>query len=73
MGFYGVAFTQGAMGLVRQTLEGFGLLGAVACGLKGLRLRWRGESRQRALGPGEVQDDKEPNEYKKDQMREKKR
>ena len=73
VGRHGVAFTQGAMGLVRQALEGFGLVGAVACGLKGLRLRWCGQSWQRALGPGEVQDDKEPNECKKDQLIEKKR
>ena len=42
VGLHGVAFTQGAMGLVRQSLEGFGLVGVVAFGLKGLRLRWRG-------------------------------
>jgi hypothetical protein len=34
----GVSLTQDTMRLVRQALEGFGLVGAVAFGLEGLRL-----------------------------------
>ena len=49
----------GAMRLVRQAREGFGLVGAVACGRKGLWLSWCGRSPYWALRPGEVQDDKE--------------
>jgi hypothetical protein len=59
----------GAMRLVRQAREGFGLVGAVACGHEGLRLSWRGRSQYWVLGPGEVQDDKEPKEYKQDELR----
>jgi hypothetical protein len=59
------------MRLVRQALEGFGLVRAVALGCEELGLlRWRGWSRHRALGPGEVQDDDEPEEYEEDELRE---
>jgi hypothetical protein len=34
----GVSLTQGTMRFLRQALEGFGLVGAVAFGLEGLRL-----------------------------------
>ena len=64
----GVSLTQGTMRFLRQALEGFGLAGAVAFGCEGLRLSWRGSSRHRALGPGEVQDDKEPNECQQDEL-----
>jgi hypothetical protein len=56
------------MRFLRQALEGLGLVGAVECGREGLRLSERGWSRHRALGPGEVQDDKEPNECKQDEL-----
>ena len=66
-----VLFTQGAMGLVRQAFEGSGLVRAVALGFEGLGLlRWRGWSRHRALGPGEMQDDDEPEEREEDELRE---
>ena len=68
----GVSLTQGTMGLVRQALEGFGLVGAVALGLEGLGLSWRGWSRHRALGPGEVQHDEEPHECEQDELSRKK-
>jgi hypothetical protein len=59
------------MRLVRQALEGFGLVRAVALGFEELGLlRWRGWSRHRALGPGEVQDDNEPEECEEDELRE---
>ena len=67
----GVSLTQGTMRFLRQAREGFGLIGAGAVGLEGLRLSWCGWSRHRALGPGEVQDDKEPNKYKQDELRDK--
>src|SRR5215475_3066848 len=55
----------GAMRLVRQAREGFGLVGAVVCGREGLRLSWRCRNPYWALRLGEVQDDNEPKEYKK--------
>ena len=64
----GVSLTQGTMRFVCQALEGFGLVGAVAFGLEGLRLSWCGWSRPQALGPDEVQDDKEPNECKQGEL-----
>jgi hypothetical protein len=58
------------MRLVRQALEGFRLVGMVALRFEGLRLlRWRGWSRPGALGPGEMQDDEEPEEYAQDELR----
>jgi hypothetical protein len=41
----GVLFTQGAMGLVGEALEWFGLVGARALGCEGLRQSWHGRSR----------------------------
>ena len=59
------------MRLVRQALEGLRRVGAVALGFEGLELlRWRGWSRHRALGPGEVQDDDESEECEEDELRE---
>ena len=59
----GVSLTQGAMGLFRQALKGFGLVGVVALGLEGLGRGRSGRSRHAWLRPGEVQDDEEPDEY----------
>jgi hypothetical protein len=59
------------MRLVRQALEGCGLVGAVALRFEGLGLlSWRGWSRHRALGPDKVHDDEEPNECEQDELRE---
>jgi len=59
------------MRLVRQALEGLGLVGVVALRGEGLGLRrWRGWSRHRALGPGEVQEDEEPEKCAQDALRE---
>jgi hypothetical protein len=63
LGRRGISLTQGTMRLVRQALEGFRRVEAVGLGFEGLGLlRWRGWSRHRALGPGDVQDDDEPEE-----------
>ena len=59
------------MGFVGDALEGLGLVGSVACGRERLRRSWRGWSRHRARGLGEVQDDKEPNECTQDELRDK--
>jgi hypothetical protein len=56
----GIAFTQGAMRLVRQSLEGFGCVRAEPLGFEGLRQCRRGRRCHQALGPGEVQQDDEP-------------
>jgi len=53
----GVSLTQGTMGLFCQALKRFGLIGAVALGL-----RWHGWSGQTWLGPRDVQHDEEPHE-----------
>jgi len=67
----GLSRTQGAMRLVRQAFEGFGLVGVVALRFEGLGLlRWYGWSRHRALGPGEVQEDEEPEKCEQDELRE---
>jgi hypothetical protein len=59
------------MRLVGQALEGLRRGGAVALGCEGLGLlRWHGWSRHRALGPGEVHDDDEPEECEEDELRE---
>jgi hypothetical protein len=50
------------MGLFRQALKGFGLVGVVALGLEGLGLGRYGRSRHAWLRPGEVHDDEEPDE-----------
>jgi len=50
------------MRLVRQALERFGLVGAVALGCEGLGLGRCDRSAHAWLGPGEVQDDEEPEE-----------
>jgi len=68
-----VSFTQGTRGLVDEALEGFGLVRAVALGLVRLGRGWRGRSPHRALEPGEVQDDEEPDKCAQDQLREKMR
>jgi hypothetical protein len=60
------------MGLVRQPLKRFGLGGVVTLGLERLGLGWRGRHRHRAPGPGEVQNDENPDEYEQDELREKK-
>jgi hypothetical protein len=53
---------------LRQPLEGFRLVGAGPLGLDGLRISGCVWSHHRALGPGEVYDDKEPNECKQDEL-----
>jgi hypothetical protein len=59
------------MRLVRQALAGFGLVGVVALRFEGLGLlSWRGWSRHRTLGPGEVQEDEEPDKCEQDELRE---
>jgi hypothetical protein len=69
-----VAGTQGTMRLVRQALARLRRVGAVALGCEGLGLlRWRGWSRHRALGPGEVHEDDEPEEGAEDALREHRR
>src|SRR5262249_35237759 len=57
-GLHSVALAQGAMGLVRQALECFGLLGADALGLDGRG--WCGSRGRASPGPGEIQHDAEP-------------
>jgi len=70
-GMCGLSLTQGTLRLVRQSLKGCGLGGAVALRFEGLGLlRWRGWSRHRALGPGGVQDDDEPEECEEAELRE---
>jgi hypothetical protein len=63
-----LSLTQSAMRLLGEALEGFGLVGAMAFGLDGLRISGCVWSRHRALGLGEVQEDKEPDEYKQDEL-----
>ncbi len=58
------------MRFVRQTFEGFGFMRAGLRGFEGLRQDCRGRSRHRALGPGEVQHDEEPDEGAQDERRE---
>jgi hypothetical protein len=53
-----------------QALEGFGLARAGPLGCEGLGQSWHGRSRYRALRPGEVHDDKKPEECKQDELRE---
>ena len=57
------------MRFLRQALEGFGFIGVVAFGREGAQaqLAWL-EAVTRALRPGEVQDDKEANECKQDEL-----
>ncbi len=57
-GLHGVSLTQGAMGLLRQALERFGLVGAGALGLDGRG--WRGWCGRASPGLGEMQHDEEP-------------
>ena len=57
-GLHGVALTQGAMGLVRQALERFGLIGAGALRRDGRG--WHGRSGHASPGPGEMHHDEEP-------------
>ena len=70
MGIRGVSCTQGALRFLYQALEGFGLVRAEPLGFEGLGQSWRGRSRYRALRPGEVQDDKNPEECEQDELRE---
>jgi hypothetical protein len=56
------------MRLLRQTLEGFGLIRGVARGLEGLGQDRRGRSHHCGLAPGEVQDDAEPEECDQDEL-----
>jgi hypothetical protein len=58
------------MRLVREALEGFGLVGAGSLGLEGLRQGRCGRSGHWVLGPGEVHDDDEPDECEQDELRE---
>ena len=67
----GIAFTQGAMRLVRQSLEGCGCVRAEPLGFEGLRQCRRGRRCHQALGPGEVQQDDEPDECEQDHVRDK--
>jgi hypothetical protein len=61
-----MALTEGTLGLVRQALKGFGLVGAVTFGWQGLERGRGGWSRHPSLGPGEVHNDEEPNECGQD-------
>jgi len=71
LGRRGISFTQGTLSLVRQPLEGFGLMRTWLLEFEGLGLlRWRGWSRHRALRPDEVHDDDEPEECEEDELRE---
>src|SRR4029453_18246286 len=62
LGMRGLSLTQGTMGLGRQSLKRFGLVGAGALGLVRLGLGCRGRNRHRPLGLGEMQYNEEPNE-----------
>ena len=64
----GIALTQSTMGLVRQALKRFGLIGAGALGLERLGQGCRGRNRHRPLGLGEVQYNEEPNECKQGEL-----
>src|SRR4029453_7052368 len=66
LGMRGISLTQGTMGLVRQSLKRFGLVGAGALGLERLGLGWRGRHRHRTLGAGGRQDDEKPEECEQD-------
>ena len=69
MGRRGISLTEGALRLVGESRKGLRLVGTLALGFEGLELlRWRGWSRHRALGPSEVHDDDEPEEYKQDEL-----
>ena len=70
MGRRGVLFTQSAMRLVGQALEGFGVVRARAFGCEGLGISGCVRGRHHALGPGEVHDDDEPEECEQDELRE---
>jgi hypothetical protein len=59
------------MRLVRQALEGVGLVGAVPLACDRLGQDGRGRSCHRALGPGEVHEDDEPEECAQDERRDK--
>jgi len=66
----GVLVTQGAIRLVGEALERFGLVGARALGCERLGQSWYGRGRHWALGPGKVQDDQKPEECEQDELRE---
>jgi hypothetical protein len=63
-----LSLTQSAMRLLGEGLERFGLVRVMAFGIDGLRISGCVWSRHYALGLGEVQDDKEPDEYKQDEL-----
>jgi hypothetical protein len=65
---YSVSFTQGAVRLVRESLEGFGLVRVGPLGLEGLWLDGCSWCTHRAFGPGEVQHDEEPDEYEQGEL-----
>jgi hypothetical protein len=56
------------MRLVGQALEGFGFVRARAFGCEGLSISGCVRGRHHALGPGEVHDDKKPEEYEQDEL-----
>jgi hypothetical protein len=58
------------MRLVGEALERFGRVGARALRCEGLGQSWYDRSHHRALGPGKVQDDKQPEECEQDELRE---
>jgi len=54
---------------VGEALERFGLRGAVALGWEGLGLGRCDRSTHTGLGPGEMEQDKEPHEGEEDELR----
>jgi len=56
------------MRFVGETLERFGLVGAVALGFEELGLGRCDRSAHAWRGPGEVEHDKEPDECKEDEL-----
>jgi hypothetical protein len=60
-------FTEGAVRLVGEALERFGLLGAMALGCEGLGLGRGDRSAHPWLGPGEREHAEEPEECEEDE------
>jgi hypothetical protein len=64
----GVALTQGTRRLVGQPLEGSGLVGAGALGCERLGLGRYDRGVHAWLGPGEMEQNEEPDECKQDKL-----
>ena len=66
-----LSLTQGAMRLLSEALKGFGLVGVGALGFDRRGQDCHVWSDHRALRPGEVHDDKKPEECEQDELTDK--